>query len=106
MASTFVLRHAQFCKGCSRALAVGANAYRGMKGQGVRCTLCGPFPLPEGGKVTVLPPGRAEGARGHQDGLQPMMTKATARGIAMQRGGAGKMGDPPKKRKRRGRRPT
>lgn len=106
MASTFALRFAADCKGCGRALAVGASAYRGMKGQGVRCALCGPFPLPEASATTRLPDGRAEGAYGHVDGLRPMMTKAAARGIAMGRGGAGKLGDsPPKKRRRRGRKP-
>lgn len=101
MASTQALRHEAICKGCSRYLKVGANVYRGMKGQGYRCSLCGPFPLPEGGTVTVLPDGRAEGAYGHQDGLRPMMSKSDARSIAMLNGGPGKMGPPRNRRRRR-----
>lgn len=108
LASTFSLRFATACKGCGRALAVGANAYKGPgKGAGVRCALCGPFPLPEATVVTRLPDGRAEGAYGHQDGLRPMMTKKAAAGIAKSRGGAGLSEPEPVrgKRKRRGKRP-
>lgn len=84
MPSTFFLKHASACRECKRQLAVGSRAYKGPgQGAGVRCATCGPFPLPEGGPVTVLRPGRARGAV--DSATKPIMTKAEARSIALGR---------------------
>jgi hypothetical protein len=82
--SPFFLRYASVCKGCGRALAVGAVAHRRAKGEGVRCALCGPFPLvTEGMAVTVLPPGPAEGAT---DPRRPIGSRWSARRVRLVRG--------------------
>lgn len=81
VASTFFLRYASPCKGCGRALAVGARAHRSLiKGEGVRCVSCGPFPAAAVQTITKLPDGRARGA---VSAVRPLMPKSMRRGLGI-----------------------